>query len=142
MRSRRRRNRIAVGPEIMTLRAEPDLAARLRGHAVVSTALARRITPFVLAVRAAAASEPAAADLVAEMDRQRYEGLGAMARAAARSGQLGVAAQAAHDVIWATTDGSLWHRLVVGRGWTDERYASWLANVWISALVVDANRSD
>jgi hypothetical protein len=33
------------------------------------------------------------------------------------------------------TDGVLWHQLVVERGWTDERYADWLAEVWVNALV-------
>src|SRR5207244_10326890 len=67
-------------PEAMAIRAEKDLAKRLRMQARLSTATARRMTAFARAVLGAAASEPAAAEMVAEMDRQRYEGIGVMAR--------------------------------------------------------------
>jgi AcrR family transcriptional regulator len=122
-------------PEIMAIRDEPDLAARLRMQAPVSTAAARRMAPFTRALHGAAASEPAAAEMLAEMDRQRYEGLGVMAREAAKTGQLKVSEQECRDFMWATTDGTLWHRLVAERGWTDERYAEWLGAMWVAALV-------
>ena len=37
--------------------------------------------------------------------------------------------------MWAMTDGHLWHQLVVERGWTDERFAAWLGDMWVAALV-------
>ncbi len=40
-------------------------------------------------------------------------------------------------MLWSTTDGTLWHRLVIGRGWTDDRYATWLGRMWVSMLVAD-----
>ena len=121
--------------EIQAIRAEPDLAKRFVLHARMSTATARRMTPFVRAVRAAAGSEPAAAEMVAEMDRQRYEGMGVMAREAAATGQLAVSEQQCRDVVWAMTDGNLWHELVVERGWTDEQYAEWVGRTWVATLV-------
>ena len=87
------------------LRAEPDLAKRLMVHARMSTATARRMAPFLLAVRAAAGAEPAAAEMVAEIDRQRLAGLGVMAADAAATGQLAVTEQECRDLIWAMTDG-------------------------------------
>jgi AcrR family transcriptional regulator len=122
-------------PEVKALRAEPDLRRRLVGHAAFSTATARRIAPFLIALQGAAASEPAAAQMLAEIGRQRYEGIGVMAREAAATGQLGVSEQECRDVIWAMTDGMLWHRLVHERGWTDEEFAGWLGRIWVSALV-------
>jgi hypothetical protein len=104
-------------------------------HARMSTATARRIAPLVRAVRAAAGAEPSAAEMVAEMDQQRYAGMGVMAREAAATGQLAVSEQECRDVIWATTDGQLWYELVVQRGWTDERYAEWLGRMWVATLV-------
>jgi AcrR family transcriptional regulator len=77
-------------PEVRALRAEPDLRRRLIAHAVFSTATVRRITPFLIALQGAAASEPAAAQMLAEIGRQRYEGIGVMAREAAATGQLAV----------------------------------------------------
>jgi hypothetical protein len=101
----------------------------------MSTATARRMTPFVRAVRAAAGSEPAAAAMVTEMDRQRYEGMGVMARESAKTGQLKATEQECRDVIWAMTDGNLWHELVIERGWTDEQYAEWVGAIWVAMLV-------
>ncbi len=122
-------------PEIQAIRAEPDLARRLMLHARMSTGAARRMAPFLLALRGAAASEPAAAAMLAEVDRQRAVGLGVMAQEAAATGQLAVSEAECLDLIWATTDGTLWHRLVEERGWSDERYAENLAAMWIAALV-------
>jgi len=39
------------------------------------------------------------------------------------------------DVLFATTDGSLWRTLVQVQGWSDERYAEWLGRLWLAALV-------
>jgi AcrR family transcriptional regulator len=127
-------------PEIMAIRAEPDLATRLRMQAPFSTATARRMAPFARALQGAAASEPAAAAMLAEMDRQRLEGLSHMARESAATGQLKVSEQECHDVMWTTTDGTLWYRLVVERGWTDERFAEWLGEMWVAALVAPKRR--
>jgi AcrR family transcriptional regulator len=125
-------------PEVVALRNEPDLRKRLRMHARFHTAVSHRIVPFTLMVAAAAGHEPAAAAMLEEMGRQRYEGMGVMATAAASTGQLGVAEDECRDVMWSTTDGQLWHRLVQQRGWSDERYATWLAALWVSTLKVRA----
>jgi AcrR family transcriptional regulator len=122
-------------PEIQAIRNEPDLGKRFMMHARMSTATARRMGPFVLAVRAAAGAEPSAAQMLAEMGRQRYVGMGVMAHEAAATGQLAVTEQECRDVIWTMTDGMLWHQFVVERGWTDEQYADWLGRVWVATLV-------
>ena len=121
--------------EIQAIRAEPDLATRLAMHARFFTKTARRITPLVLAVQAAAGSEPAAAEMLAEMGRQRYGGMGVMAAEAVKTGQLALSEQDCRDVMWAWTDGTIWYRLVVQRGWSDERFAEWLARPWIATPV-------
>lgn len=122
-------------PEIQAMMAEPDLSERLRMQARFYARTARRISRLVLAVQGAAASEPAAADMLAEMGRQRLEGMTVMAHHAAATGQLAVTEKECRDVVWAMTDGSLWHRLVVERGWSDERFADWLGRAWAAVLV-------
>ena len=57
-------------PEIRAVLAEPDLATRFGRHAVVVTAVFRRITPLLAALQGAAASEPAAAAMLAEWDER------------------------------------------------------------------------
>lgn len=121
--------------DIQAIRAEPDLARRFVLHARMATRTARRIAPFRLAVLAAAGHEPSAAEMVAEMDRQRLIGMGVMAAEAAATGQLAVSEQECRDVVWAMTDGTLWHQLVQQQGWTDEQFADWLARTWIATLV-------
>ncbi len=82
-------------------------------------------------MQSAAAAEPAAAAMVEEIGRQRLAGLSVMAAEAAATGQLRVSEEECLDVIWATTDGTLWHRLVNQRGWPDDQFARWLGEMWV-----------
>ncbi|MEV4315341.1 TetR family transcriptional regulator [Actinocrispum sp. NPDC049592] len=121
-------------PEMRALLDEQDLRARLEKLAVLNTAIMRRTAALRLAVQGAAASDQAAAAMLAEIDRQRLEGMAVHAHTAAKTGQLVVSEEDCRDVLWSTTDGTLWHRLVRERGWTDEQYAAWLGTVWVSTL--------
>lgn len=122
-------------PEVQQIRDQPDLGRRLVMHARLFTQTAHRVIPFQLAVQAAAGAEPAAAAMVEEIGRQRYAGMGVMAGEAAATGQLAVSEEECRQVIWAMTDGSLWQRLVGERGWSDERFAAWLGEIWVRLLV-------
>jgi AcrR family transcriptional regulator len=99
-------------PEIRALIAEPDLVRRFEAQAVVYTAVFRRFTPLLHMVQDAAASQPAAAAMLAEFDERRLDAAARYARAAAATGQLAVGDQECRDVLWATLDGALWHRFV------------------------------
>ena len=96
----------------------------------------RRITPLLLLMlQGAVTSQPAAAAMVAEFDERRLDAAAKYARAAPATGQLAVSEDECRDVLWATLDGGQRHRLVGERGWSDERFAAWLGQLWISALV-------
>jgi AcrR family transcriptional regulator len=127
--------RLLDRPEIRAVLAEPDLAKRLRTHAVVMTSVFRRITPLFRALQGAASSESAAAAILAEFDARRLDAAGHFARAAAATGKLAISEEECRDVLAATLDGALWHRLVEERGWTDERFAGFLSSMWIATLV-------
>jgi AcrR family transcriptional regulator len=122
-------------PEVLAIRSEPDLAKRLVLHAAFSTRTAQRIAPFQLMVQSAAGADPTAAAMLEEMGRQRLVGMTVMAAEVVKTGQLGVSEEECRDVLWAMTDGMLWHRLVNERGWTNERFAEWLGQMWIQLLV-------
>jgi AcrR family transcriptional regulator len=127
-------------PEVRAIRSEPNLAKRLRLHAEFSTKTARRTTPFLRALQGAAGSEPAAAQMLDEVGKQRLAGLTVMAQEAATTGHLAVPEEECRDIIWTFTDGTLWHALVEERGWSDERFASWLGDMWVRMLVAPKHR--
>jgi AcrR family transcriptional regulator len=122
-------------PEVMAIRNEADLGRRLMLHAAFATQTAQRIAPFQLMVQSAAGADPTAAAMLEEMGRQRLAGMSVMAAEAAATGQLAVSEDECRDVIWSMTDGVLWHRLVIQRGWTNERFADWLGRMWTHLLV-------
>lgn len=128
--------RLLDRPEIRAVLAEPDLATRFGQHALVVTAVFRRIVPLLAALQGAAASEPAAATMLAEWDERRLDACTRYAEAAAATGQLAVSEAECRDVLAATMDGALWQRLVAERGWSDERFAAWLGRLWILQLVM------
>lgn len=127
--------RLLDRPEIRDVLAEPDLPTRFGQHAVVVTAVFRRIAPLLGALQGAAATEPAATAMLAEWDGRRLDACTRYAAAAIATGQLAVSEDECRDVLAATMDGTLWRRLVAERGWTDERFAAWLGRLWTSQLV-------
>lgn len=130
--------RLLDRPEIRTVLAEPDLPTRFGKHAVVITAVFRRIAPLLAALQGAAATEPGAAAMLAEWNERRLDACSRYAEAAAATGQLAVSEEECRDVLAATMDGTLWQRLVAERGWPDERFATWLGRLWTSQLVSPA----
>ncbi len=122
--------------EMQAILAEPDLAERIRRHATFVTASNRRMNPLLDALTGAAATEPAAAAMLAEWGERRIDVATRYAQAAAETGQLAVSEEQCRDLLFATMDGALWRRLVVERGWTDEHYADWLGRLWVSQLLV------
>lgn len=121
--------------EMQAILAERDLATRIRKHAVFCTANHRRTAPLYVALIGAAGTEQAAAELLAEFRGRRLDVATKYAKAAARTEQLAVSEQQCRDLVFALLDGMLWQRLVIDLGWTDARYADWLAELWISQLV-------
>ena len=72
--------------------------------------------------------------MLAEWHEGRFDACTRFAEAAAATGQLAVSEDECRDVLAATMDGALWQRLVAERGWTDQRFAAWLAGLWTSQL--------
>jgi AcrR family transcriptional regulator len=121
--------------EMQAILAEPDLPTRIRKHAAFVTASNRRMAPLYHALQGAAATEQAAAGLLDEYRGRLVYVATKYARAAAATGQLAVSQQDCRDIVFATMDGALWHRLVDERGWSDQHFAKWLAALWVSQLV-------
>ncbi len=87
---------------------EPDPRKIIRGWGKLTTEVAPRIAPILLLIRSADATDPEMAALRAEMDSSRL-----------------------------TTYSSpeLYELLVLGRGWSAERYGTFIADAMIAALL-------
>ncbi len=128
-------------PELRAVLAEPDLPTRFARFATVNTMVMRRTARLRLAIQGAAGGDPAAAELLAEIDLARLSSMEVHARAAEGTGQLLVPQDTCRDVFFATTDGSLWLTLVDRRGWSDEAYADWLAHLWTAMLATPGDQA-
>lgn len=121
-------------PEIQGILAEPDLRRRNERYAAFVAAFNRRTAPLAEMLAGAAASEPDARDMVTEWGERRLDVATKYATAAAASGQLAAEEAEFRDTIFATIEGALWRQLVRERGWSDERYAIWLASFWNASI--------
>jgi AcrR family transcriptional regulator len=121
-------------PETQEVLQLPDLADRIDGFARLITERNRVVGPLLRAIEGAAASEPGAREMLDTWKARLIDVATKFAQAAARTQQLAIPEDECRDITYAMLDGALWHRFVVERGWTDERYASWLSTQWRRAF--------
>ncbi len=98
------------------------------------------MAPILLLLRAAAAADPMMAGLQAHMDAGRLRRMTRNARHLADAGHLrdGITVQHAAEIMWAYTSPELYQMLVLARGWPLERYAGFIADAVITALLPPA----
>lgn len=133
-------------PEVTALFAERDPEMLLAGFASVTAAINARSSDVYRILSSASGSDPAAAVLLAEYQRQRSDGQGRIARSLARARALrpGLRERDAADLVHALMSPELYRLLVIDRGWTPERYEQWLAGTLVDQLISPspAGRSD
>ncbi|MBT2538732.1 TetR/AcrR family transcriptional regulator [Arthrobacter sp. ISL-69] len=96
------------------------------------------VTPIVLLIREAAASGDAdMADLLQEVDDARYRRMLHNAQQIAARGILRpeLSAQEAADVMFASTAAELYETLVLKRGWSADRYGTFIARTLAANLL-------
>jgi AcrR family transcriptional regulator len=115
---------------------EPDPREIIRGWGELTTEVAPRVAPILLLVRAAAA-DPEMVSLQSEMDAQRLERMTHNARSLATAGHLrqDVPVERAGEILWAYSSPELYELLVLARGWTLRRYADFIVDAMIAALL-------
>ena len=128
-------------PAVATLFAEPDPARLLVGFAGVVAAINQRSNDVYRVLASAAGSDPAAAELLAQIQHQRDQGQGQIAHALARNRALrsGLHESEAADLIHALMAPELYRLLVIDRHWTPERYQQWLATTLTQQLAGPAS---
>ncbi len=127
---------VADRPNVAAVLADPDPVAMLNGVAAVTTAINQRTNDVYRVLASAAGSDPAAAELLTEIQRQRSQGQGQIARALDRSGSLraGLRVHDALDLIHALMAPEVYRLLVVERSWPPEKYERWLATTLVQQL--------
>jgi AcrR family transcriptional regulator len=117
--------------------AQEDPRVLVAAFAGVCREVFDRSAPIQRVLRGAAGADPAAAEILDWLNRQRLDGQTRVARALAERGALaeGVTADAAADTIYALMAPEVHHVLVGERGWDPDRYERWLAES-LSALIL------
>jgi AcrR family transcriptional regulator len=129
---------LAERPDVRALYAETDAAVFLRGYAAFGRHVAERIGPLALQISAgASAGDADLASLRDTTDAERLVGAGMVAQRVADLGALapGLDVTAARDAIWTLNSIEVWHLLTAVRGWTGDRYAGWVGDQMVAAVI-------
>ena len=95
------------------------------------------IVPLGEVLIAAADIDPAAAQLLAEANRNRRLGAAMFIRHHASLDELavGITEQRAAELCWALTDGHLYRLLVAQRSWSTADFSRWMSGSLAAALL-------
>ena len=128
---------MADRPQVRALLSDADPANQLTGFAALLREIMARVGPVHRVLADAARSDQDAAALLTEIARQRHEGQQGIARSLARSGALrpGLSERDAADVIHALASPEVYGLLVTDRGWSGERYETWLRSILTDQLL-------
>ncbi len=122
-------------PEVRAMVAEPRAEVVLSLYARLAAATNARAGPLLLAVAAAAPSDPRLAPVWEQVQDQRLRGAEAVVGDVAGKAPLVVTAAKARDVVWTGTSPEVHRMLVVDRGWSSQAYADHLATTWRATLL-------
>ena len=116
---------------------ETDPRVIMRQWGVLTTEVASVLTPIRLRMRAAAATDPEMAALLADSDNERLTRMQHHARFLAERGYLrdGVTVARAADVLWTCSSAEFYELLVLNRGWSPAEFARFVADFMIDALL-------
>lgn len=121
---------------------ETDPTRVLRGWAQFITELTPDIAPIMLLIRAAAATDPEMATLLAEADQQRRRRMRQNARRLQQRGWLrpGITLAQATDILWTYSSAELYELLVIKCGWPIKRYGTFIGDTFIATLLPEGHR--
>ena len=121
-----------------TLQAnQPDPRKIIAGWGRLTAEVAPRISPIMLLLRDAAADDPTAGALLAELDDERHVRMTHNARLLIHNGHTrpGIRLSDASDVLWTYSSPELYDLLVRRRNWTLHKYATFIADAITRALL-------
>lgn len=116
------------GPQ--EVRQEHDQERQIQLFARGIGEIMSRVGSLFEVMRLAAATEPEIATLLHDVLEQRHKGMQFFVEALTRNGPLrpGFDVSEAVDVVWTLTSAEVHRLLTVDRGWSGDRYETWLAD--------------
>ncbi|MDQ0094084.1 TetR/AcrR family transcriptional regulator [Paeniglutamicibacter psychrophenolicus] len=121
-----------------------DAQSLMRAWGELTAEVAESLTPILLLVRSAAATDAGMAELQEQSNAERLQRMEHNARFLQERGYLrgDVALEEAVDVMWLHSSPELYELLVLQRGWSTARFARYVARSMASALVRPAPGGD
>jgi AcrR family transcriptional regulator len=116
---------------------EPDARRQLELGARVARRIKHRVGALTEVVRRAAQADPEIGDLWQQMQDQFLENQTMLAESLAAKGALrgGLDVAEVAEMLGTLNHPSVYYLLVYERGWSEERYEQWLADVFIHQLL-------
>ena len=124
-------------PEVQRAKREPDARVILRGFAGMVRRAAARVAALNLVIESAEGLDADVRALAEEGRAQRLTGMRDLAGELARRGALpdGMTPDEAADVLCLFNDPRMYHRLVLERGWSPDRFEQWLGDSVLALLI-------
>jgi len=122
---------------VRAIRAAPDAGTKIALYAAAVAAIAPRLAPVLGIIQQAARDEPGLAALWAEIAERRAANMRRFVADLAAAAPLRLDPAEAVDIVWATNAAEMYQLLVGQRGWSPQRYESFLADTWRRLLLAD-----
>ena len=127
---------VAEQPWYREVMDAPDAATQVHLNARNSRRVKERIGRLIEAIRGAAAVDAEAAELWARIEQDFHANQRDIVESIAAKGALAphLDVETAADIMWTLNHPSV-HRLLVGRGWSPERYERWLEDAFRTQIL-------
>ena len=122
-------------PELLAVRDETDQRRQLELLGDAMSRVVEQVGPAFELMRAAAAVEPAMADVYAEMQRYRLRNMSVAIGWLSARGPLRVPDDEAAETLWTLASPDTARLLRDHRSWSRKRYATWLTDSLTRALL-------
>lgn len=120
---------------VQAIRAAPDAAAKITIYASAVRVIAARLAPLVGVIQQAGGAEPQLAALWQEIAERRAGNMRRFVAELAAAEPLRVSLDEAADIVWATNAPEFYQLVVGQRGWSPDRYETFLADAWKRLLL-------
>ena len=123
---------------------ETDPETIMRNWGVLNAEVASVVTPIRLLMRQAAVTDPEMATLLKDSDDERLTRMQHHARFLADRGHLrpDVTVAEATDILWTCSSVEIYELLVLQRGWSQRRFAQFIADFMIVSLLSHSEVND